>query len=94
MRAGNPAAGPCVSSTQAAQPPEVNARPARGPRVAPRPRLRVTGATRRHAFFPDKQQALDLCVEDVEALIASGRITADQGAILLGILSNACPQMA
>jgi hypothetical protein len=30
----------------------------------------------------------------VEGLIASGRITADQGAILLGILSNACPQMA
>ena len=48
----------------------------------------------RHAFFPDKQQAVDLCVEDVEGLIASGRITADQGAILLGILSNACPQMA
>ncbi len=48
----------------------------------------------RHAFFPGKQQAVELCVEDVESLIASGRITADQGAILLDILSNACPQMA
>jgi hypothetical protein len=46
----------------------------------------------RHAAYPGKQQAVDHCVEDVEDLIASGRITADQGAILLEILSGACLQ--
>jgi len=46
-----------------------------------------------HASYPGKQQAVDQCAEDVKDLIASGRITADQGAILLDILS-ACPQFA
>jgi hypothetical protein len=46
-----------------------------------------------HASYPGKQQAVDQCAEDVKDLIASGRISADQGAILLDILS-ACPQFA
>jgi predicted DNA-binding protein len=48
----------------------------------------------RHSAYPGKQQAVDHCVEDVEDLIASGRITAEQGEILLNILSGACLQMA
>jgi hypothetical protein len=38
--------GPGCSSTRAAQPHEVKARSAQEPLVAPRPRLRATGATR------------------------------------------------
>jgi hypothetical protein len=52
------------------------------------------GRIARHASYPGKQQAVDQCVADVEDLIASGRITTDQGEILLDILSGACPQMA
>ena len=48
----------------------------------------------RHAAYPGKQQAVDHCVEDVEDLIASERITAEQGEILLNILSGACLQVA
>ena len=48
----------------------------------------------RHAAYPGKQQAVDHCVEDVKDLIALGRITADQGAILLDILLGTCPQVA
>jgi len=52
------------------------------------------GRIARHASYPGKQQAVDQCVADVEDLIASGRVTAAQGEILLDILSGACPQMA
>ena len=48
----------------------------------------------RHAAYPGKQQAVDHCVEDVEDLIASERITAEQGEILLDILSGTSPQVA
>jgi hypothetical protein len=52
------------------------------------------GKVARHASYPGKQQTVAQCVADVEDLIATGRITADQGEILLDILSGACPQIA
>ena len=56
----------------------------------------VTSAERiaRHAAYPGKQQAVDHCVEDVEDLIASERITAEQGEILLDILSSSSSRVA
>lgn len=46
----------------------------------------------RHATYPGKQQAVEQCIHDVEDLISMERITAEQGEVLLEILSSACPQ--
>jgi len=75
-------------------PPPDGPAPARGRPPASYFERLVATAKRiaRHAAYPGKQQAVEHCVEDVEDLIASGRITADQGAILLEILSGACLQ--
>ncbi len=47
----------------------------------------------RHPSFPAKQQAVDLCLEDIDDLSLSGRITAEQAdllrATLLGSLCRA-----
>ena len=47
----------------------------------------------RHSPFPAKQQAVDLCLEDIDDLSLAGRITAEQaGALrqaLLGSLGQA-----
>ena len=48
----------------------------------------------RHASFPDKHTAVEQCLEEVRDLVAAGRISAAQGAILTGILSGARPQVA
>jgi hypothetical protein len=46
-----------------------------------------------HPYFPDKQQAVGLCLEDIDDLSLAGRITAEQaGALrqaLLGSLGQA-----
>jgi hypothetical protein len=47
----------------------------------------------RHADYPGKQQAVDLCIEDIDDLATAERITAEQRevlrAVLLGALSHA-----
>ncbi len=45
----------------------------------------------RHASFPDHQEAVQQCLEEVGDLIATGRITPGQGLILEGILLGARP---
>lgn len=47
-----------------------------------------------HASFPGKHTAVEQCLEEVEDLIASGRITTGQGAILADILLGARPGVA
>jgi|GEM_PF-1404374 len=47
-----------------------------------------------HATFPGKHTAVEQCLEEVGDLIAAGRITAGQGAILAGILLGARPRVA
>ena len=36
----------------------------------------------RHPDFPAKQQAVDLCLEDIDDLSLAGRITAEQAGVL------------
>ena len=36
----------------------------------------------RHPYFPAKQQAVDLCLEDIDDLSLAGRITAEQAGVL------------
>lgn len=59
---------------------------------------RLTASARRiahHASYPSKAQAVEHCREEVEHLIEVGRITAEQGSVLLEILAGAsCPQPA
>ncbi len=43
-----------------------------------------------HASFPGKQEAVSQCLEEVDDLIATGTITAGQGALLAHILSGGC----
>ena len=47
----------------------------------------------RHAYYPGKGEAVGQCIEDIEGLLLSGRITAEQGGmlreILLGAVSHA-----
>jgi predicted DNA-binding protein len=47
----------------------------------------------RHPYFPAKQEAVELCLEDIEDLSVAGRITAEQAGVLratlLGSLSRA-----
>jgi predicted DNA-binding protein len=47
----------------------------------------------RHADYPGKEQAMELCLEDIEDLTLAGRITAEQRIVLrevlLGALSHA-----
>jgi hypothetical protein len=42
----------------------------------------------RHPYFPAKQQAVDLCLEDIDDLSITGRITAEQAGVLREILSE------
>ncbi len=73
-----------------------------GPRVrarAPPPAYfeRLVGIAERivgHATFPGKHTAVEQCLEEVGDLIAAGKITAGQGAILAGILLGARPRVA
>ena len=41
-----------------------------------------------HASFPGQDEAVEQCLGEVGDLIAAGRITADEGAALAGILSG------
>ena len=50
--------------------------------------LRVVERIARHASFPGKQSAVEKCMEEVGDLIAAGRITAGEGAVLADILSG------
>lgn len=71
--------------------------PACGPAPPPAYFERLVGTAKRivgHAAFPDKDTAVGHCLEEVGELIAAGRITAGQGAILRGILSGARPPVA
>jgi hypothetical protein len=47
----------------------------------------------RHPQFPAKQEAVELCLEDIDDLSLAGRITAEQAGVLratlLGSLSRA-----
>ncbi len=45
-----------------------------------------------HAAFPGKETAVAQCLEEFRDLIAAGRITAGQGAILADILLGARPR--
>ena len=45
----------------------------------------------RHSYYPGKEHAVDLCLEDIEGLLHSGRITAEQANILREILLGAAP---
>jgi len=47
-----------------------------------------------HAYYPEKQQAVEQCVEDVEELSRSGRITVAQTEVLLEILVGSCREPA
>jgi hypothetical protein len=54
---------------------------------------RLLGVARRivgHASFPGKHEAVQQCLEEVGDLIATGTITADQGAVLAHLLSGTC----
>jgi hypothetical protein len=44
----------------------------------------------RHPDFPDKRQAVRLCLEDIERMSLEGRITAEQAGVLHGILLILC----
>ncbi len=71
--------------------------PTRGPAPPPGYFEKLLGVAERiagHASFPGKHEAVEGCLEEVGDLIAAGRITADQGAVLADILSGACRQVA
>jgi hypothetical protein len=40
----------------------------------------------RHADFPGKRQAVDLCLGDIDDLSVAGRITAEQAGVLREVL--------
>jgi hypothetical protein len=48
---------------------------------------RVVGMIARHPDFPGKREAVDECVEDIEERSRQGRLSLDQRAELLDILS-------
>ncbi len=48
----------------------------------------------RHPYFPDKQQAVDLCLEDIDDLSLAGRITAEQAGALRATLLAALVRAA
>jgi hypothetical protein len=48
----------------------------------------------RHAHYPGKQQAVEQCIEDVAELSRAGRITTEQGDLLLGIIQGSGPALA
>ena len=56
----------------------------------------ATNVTRiaRHAYFPAKQQAVDLCLEDIDDLWIAGRITAEQAGVLRQTLRDSLGQAA
>ena len=67
--------------------------PVCGPAPPPGYFDRLLGVAKRivgHASFPGKDEAVEQCLEEVGDLIAEGRITADEGAALTGILSGSC----
>jgi len=71
--------------------------PARVPALPPAYFDRLIGTAKRivgHSSFPGKHTAVEQCLEEVRDLIAAGRITEGEGAILAGILSGACPRVA
>jgi hypothetical protein len=43
----------------------------------------------RHPHFPAKQEAVDLCLEDIDDLSLAGRITAEQAGVLRETLLGA-----
>jgi hypothetical protein len=47
-----------------------------------------------HAYFPAKQQAVDLCLEDIDDLSLAGRITAEQAGVLRRTLLGSLGQAA
>ena len=70
-------------------------RPVPACRSAPPPGYfeRLIGVAKRivaHASFSGKHEAVEQCLEEVGDLIATGTITADQGAVLELILSGRC----
>jgi hypothetical protein len=40
----------------------------------------------RHTFFPGKDEAVGLCLEDIDELSLEGRITPEQAGVLRGVL--------
>ena len=48
----------------------------------------------RHPYFPAKQQAVDLCLEDIDDLSLAGQLTAEQAGILREILLGSLSQAA
>jgi hypothetical protein len=48
--------------------------------------LAVVERVARHADLPGKQETVDLCLEDIDDLSASGRITDDQADVLRELL--------
>ncbi len=65
--------------------------PTCGPAPPPGYFERLLGVAKRivgHASVPGKDEAVERCLEEVGDLIAAGRITADEGAALAGILSG------
>ena len=48
----------------------------------------------RHADYPGKEQAMELCLEDIEDLTLAGRITAEQRIVLRGVLLGALSHAA
>jgi hypothetical protein len=47
-----------------------------------------------HVTLLGRHETVERCLEEVGDLIAAGRITADRGAVLAGILAYACPPVA
>jgi hypothetical protein len=56
--------------------------------------MAVVGRIARHSYFPGKQQAVDLCLEDIEDMSLANRITAEQAGVLREILHAAPLQAA
>ena len=54
--------------------------------------IRSAETIARHAHYPGKPEAVEQCVEDVAELSRSGRITAEQGEVLLAIIRG--PELA
>jgi len=50
-----------------------------------------TGLIYRHPDFPGKAGVIEQCAEDIGGLVDSGRITGEQGAILLDLLAGGHP---
>jgi hypothetical protein len=48
----------------------------------------------RHAYYPGKEQAVGQCLEDIEDLMLTGRITTEQRDVLREVLQGALSHSA